>query len=371
MAQPLPVVQRWIDQIQTAAAQRSQIAIQGGGTKKFYGSTRVGDQVIKTTELQGIRSYEPSELVITVMCGTPLAEVEAALHEKGQWLPFEPPCFSSDTDASAQTTLGGMVAAGLSGPGRATWGSVSDYVLGAQMLNGHGQLLGFGGQVIKNVAGYDISRLLVGSLGSLGVIIEMSLKVMPVPVDTLTLQFDLAAMAAVEQINRWAGQPLPLSASAWIQGRLWVRLSGARAAVKAAAQALGGQAVDEDQALRFWQSLRHQTHPFFQTPEQPQHALWRLSVPATSPPLSFTATPDTVIEWGGAQRWVYADARDQSLREWAARHGGHATLWRLPVDSADGLLQLPRFTPRSAALARIQGHVQEAFDPCGIFVVRS
>ena len=293
--------------------------MRGGGTKGFLGGVPRGE-VLDVRALAGISAYEPTELVVTVRAGTPLAELEAALAERGQGLPFEPPRFgvgaggdsknSSDrsgTNGAANGgTVGGMVAAGLAGPARAAVGSVRDYVLGATMLDGRGQLLSFGGQVMKNVAGYDVARLLAGSMGTLGVICEVSLKVLPVPVARTTLRFDVEQAEAIRLLNTWGGQPLPLNASAWWQGVLVLRLAGAAAAVEAAVQRLGGEVVDPALADSFWTGLRDQTDEFFaQAHAQlaataatadaapsapadaspPAPALWRLSVPAVAPPL--------------------------------------------------------------------------------------
>ena len=203
-----PHLQTLIERIHAATRARAQLDIRGGGSKIFYGEAPQGEP-FDVTGLTGISSYEPTELVVTARCGTPLAELEAALAEKGQCLPFEPPHFGPGA------TVGGMVAAGLAGPARAAVGGVRDYMLGATILNGKAELLSFGGQVMKNVAGYDVSRLLAGSMGTLGVICEVSLKVLPMAPGTATLRFTLGQEEALQRINRWAGQPLPLNASAW------------------------------------------------------------------------------------------------------------------------------------------------------------
>ena len=245
-----------IDRVRAARADKTPLAITGGGTKAFYGGPVRGTP-LDVRPLAGISSYEPSELVVTVRAGTPLATLEAALAEQGQCLPFEPPRFG------AASTVGGMVAAGLAGPARAAVGGVRDYVLGATLLNGKAEILSFGGQVMKNVAGYDVSRLLAGSLGVLGVLCEVSLKVLPVPVASATLRFELDQAAALKQLNTWGGQPLPVNASAWWDGMLVLRLSGAAAAVQSARRRLGGEPVDDALAAGFWQGLRDQTDEFF------------------------------------------------------------------------------------------------------------
>ena len=232
-----PALQMLIDRVQTAQSAGAQLCIQGGGTKAFYGEAPAGE-LLDTRVLEGISSYEPTELVVTARCGTSLAELEATLAEQGQCLPFEPPHFGPGA------TVGGMVAAGLSGPSRAAVGAVRDYVLGATLLNGRGEVLSFGGQVMKNVAGYDVSRLLAGSMGTLGVILEVSLKVLPVAPATATLRFSMDEAGAIRRLNEWGGQPLPINASAWWDGTLVLRLRGALAAVNAAISKLGGELID-------------------------------------------------------------------------------------------------------------------------------
>ena len=354
-----PALQRLIEQVRAARADGTVLDIRGGGTKTWYGEAPQG-ALLDVTGLRGISSYEPTELVVTVRAGTPLAELEAALAERGQCLPFEPPRFGSA--GSIGGTVGGRVAAGLAGPARAAVGGVRDYVLGATLLNGRAEVLSFGGQVMKNVAGYDVARLLAGSLGALGVICEVSLKVLPVPVARATLRFDVNQAEALRLLNTWGGQPLPLSASAWWQGVLVLRLAGAAAAVDAAVARLGGEVVDPAMADAFWGGLRDQHDEFFLEAGKAQHAgaaLWRLSVPSVASPLALEG--DTLVEWGGAQRWLVCSAPAAAVRAAATAAGGHATLYRAQDKSA-GV-----FTPLSAPLARIQRDLQAAFDPDRVF----
>ncbi len=343
-----------IDQVRAARADKTPLAITGGGTKAFYGGPLQG-RPLDVRPLAGISSYEPSELVVTVRAGTPLATLEAALAEEGQCLPFEPPRFG------AASTVGGMVAAGLAGPARAAVGGVRDYVLGATLLNGRAELLSFGGQVMKNVAGYDVSRLLAGSLGVLGVLCELSIKVLPVPVASATLRFELDQAAALKQLNTWGGQPLPVNASAWWDGMLVLRLSGAAAAVQSARRRLGGEPVDDGLAAGFWQGLRDQTDEFFAGAHKAVAGgatLWRLAVPQTAPPLALPG--EQLVEWGGGQRWVVTTAAAATLREAAQRVGGHASAFRggAPGDA---------FSPLAAPLLRIHQGLKDAFDPDRIF----
>ena len=263
-------------------------------------------------------------------------------------LAFEPPHFG------AGATIGGCVAAGLSGPRRASAGALRDFVLGAKIVDGRGQQLGFGGRVMKNVAGYDISRLLAGSLGTLGLILEVSLKVLPRPPAELTLRLELPQGKALESLNRWAGQPLPISASAWHDGDLALRLSGAASALQTAAEKLGGERVEPAGAACFWSAIREHSAPFFAggTP------LWRLSLPSHAPQVELPGAQ--LIEWSGALRWLKTNADAATVRAAAARAGGHATLFRAGDKSAGA------FAPLPPVLARLHRELKSAFDPAGI-----
>jgi glycolate oxidase FAD binding subunit len=342
------VIDQFADRIRSAAAEGKPLRLRGGGTKDFYGQSLAGE-VLDTREYSGIIAYEPSELVVTVRCGTPLSELEAALREQGQQLAFEPPHFGP------AATVGGMVAAGLSGPRRQAAGAVRDFVLGVRMLDGRGDDLGFGGQVMKNVAGYDVSRPLAGSLGTLGLILEVSLKVPPLPFAEASLKLELPEDKAIELLNHWGGKPLPISASAWAEDSLTLRLSGAASAVAAAREAIGGESLEPERARLFWLGIREHTDPFFST-DKP---LWRMSLPSVAPPLAFPGKQ--LIEWGGALRWLACKADARAIREAAAQAGGHATLFRA-ADKSAGV-----FTPLAPALARIHRNLKQAFDPAGIF----
>ena len=334
--------------IRDAAARKEPLRLRGGGSKDFYGGAPAGE-ILDTRGHAGIVSYEPTELVVTARCGTPLAELEAALAERGQMLAFEPPHFG------AGATLGGCVAAGISGPRRAAAGAVRDFVLGVRLLDGGARELAFGGQVMKNVAGYDVSRLLAGSLGILGVILEVSLKVLPRSPEERTLRLALGEGEALEQLNRWAGQPLPISATAWSGGALSVRLSGASSAVRAAAQRIGGEPLEASQAERFWTGVREHADPFFAAAAP----LWRLSVPSHAPRLELQG--EQLIEWGGALRWLRTRADAAAVRSAAARAGGHATLFR-GGDKSQGV-----FAPLAPSLLKLHRSLKAVFDPVGIF----
>lgn len=351
-----------MEQVRAAFEGGQRLHIRGGGTKDWYGEAPTGGTtpVLDTRGHAGIVAYDPSELVVTARCGTPLAELEATLAANGQMLACEPPHFGPGA------TIGGCVAAGLSGPRRASAGSIRDFVLGAKLLNGRGQHLAFGGQVIKNVAGYDVSRLLAGSLGILGVITEVSLKVVPMPVAEATLRFDgIAQHEALERLNRWAGQPLPVSASAWADDTLHLRLSGAAAAIRAARHALGGDPLDAADAAAFWRELREQSAPFF-AGDQP---LWRMSVPSAVPPLEPGGglPAAQLLEWGGALRWVRSAQPADVLRAAAREAGGHATLFRRGRSAAAQGAQPGCFAPLEPTLLRIHQRLKAEFDPAGVF----
>ena len=368
--------QQLIDAVRAAAADGRTLRLRGGGTKDFWGAPLQGE-VLDTRAYAGIISYEPSELVVTARCGTPLAELEAALAEKGQCLAFEPPHFGPGA------TVGGMVAAGLSGPARASVGAVRDFVLGARMVNGKGEDLTFGGQVMKNVAGYDVSRLLAGSWGTLGIVAEVSLKVLPVaPAEATLMCAGIGQQAALDLLHRWGGQPLPLNASAWVHDTtanpgddyLFVRLRGAVAAVESAvtrmgadAQALGAKVLrmNKAEAGADWRASGEQTLQFFEPPSG-ELCLWRLSVPQTAPALDLPYAQ--YIEWQGAQRWLWAPATAaDALRKAAQGVGGHASLFRASLlggttDKAVGVT-----APLDAVHQRIQRELQKQFDPQGVF----
>ena len=336
-----------METLRAASASKIPLVILGGGSKAFYGNPSNGE-TLPATLYRGIVEYEPTELVITARAGTPLAEVEAAMREKGQMLAFEPPHFGTTS------TLGGAVAAGLSGPRRAYAGAVRDLVLGVRMLDGSGADLRFGGQVMKNVAGYDVSRLMAGAMGTLGVILEVSLKTLPLPAAEATLHLTGSEADAIRWFNEWAGKPLPISATAWCAGDIGVRLSGAHAAVDAAIKQIGGTHIDPHKAAAFWRGLRDHTDPFFDG----DAPLWRLSVKSTAPPMALDSEP--LIEWGGALRWLKSAALAEEIRAAATQAGGHATLFRANEKSA-GV-----FHPLTPALMKLHQRLKQQFDPAGI-----
>lgn len=352
-----------VDPIAQAAASGQALRIRGGGSKDFYGLRLDGD-VLDTRGYAGIVAYEPTELVVTVRAGTPLAELEATLADKGQYLAFEPPHFGP-------ATVGGMVATGLSGPARASVGAVRDFILGAVVVNGRAEVLTFGGQVMKNVAGYDVSRIMAGAMGTLGVLAEVSLKVLPVAPAQATLCFEMDPTQALAALNRWGGQPLPLNASCWVsdQGRsmLYVRLRGAVAAVESACRSMGGQVLDDAVTAPDWAACREQTLPFFTAPT-PDACLWRISVPQTAPAMALAdqAAAAQLMEWHGGLRWLWAPAQaGADLRAAAQAVGGHATLWRSPANAQQPLQGV--FSPLSGPQLAIHRRLKAEFDPAGIF----
>lgn len=340
------IIEQFSYTVREAGRERRPLCIQGSGSKSFYGRTAQGS-LLDVTPYRGIVSYEPTELVLTARAGTPLDEIEAALAARRQMLPFEPPHFGPGA------TLGGCVASGLSGPRRAYAGAVRDYVLGVRMLDGNGEDLRFGGQVMKNVAGYDVSRLMAGSLGTLGLLLEVSLKILPLPAEELTLRFAMTERDALATMNRWAAQPLSLSATCYHDGVLTVRLSGASAAIKSVRQKLGGEMVQD--AGDFWTGVREQRSDFFQTTEN----LWRLSVPSAAAAADLPGRQ--LIEWGGALRWLASDASPANIRAAAAALGGHATLFRSNQSNDEP------FQPLTTPLLAVHRRLKQSFDPHGIF----
>ena len=371
-----PALQTWQDAIAQAARTHSCLQVRGLGSKCHVGHPAEGAW-LDTTPWQGVEAYEPSELVLTVRAGTLLSEVEALLSSRGQYLAFEPP----HAAVPGAGTVGGMVASGLSGPARAMRGAVRDHVLGVRMINGRGQYLRFGGTVMKNVAGFDVSRLMAGSMGTLGVLTEVSLKVLPQPVASLTLHGYMDQAQAITCLNQWAAQPLPLDASCWYQGQLWLRLRGARAAVEAAQVVLSqaGMTPWAHDADAFWQSVRDQQHAFF----APAHdlALWRVSLPGTHAP-GLPGLPgqpvvqgdDWLIEWMGAQRWWRTALPAAQVMAAAQAAGGHAQLWRAAGQADPHAVCLQQAEVAQLAwqqwprvMQQWHRQVQHAFDPHGVF----
>lgn len=330
------------ERLESANATGDSFVIQGGGTKAFYGRACSGE-ILDTCPCSGVISYEPTELVITARAGTSLSEIEAVLGNEHQMFAFEAPHFGETA------TLGGMVACGLSGPRRPYCGAIRDFVLGVKCLTGKGDILSFGGQVMKNVAGYDVSRLMTGALGTLGVLLEISIKVLPQPDHEVSLTKSTDFDSAIQQMNSWAGQPLPISAACYEQDNLTIRLSGKRSAVEAAMQQL---AMDEHPwELDYWQQLREQQLDFFKTNE----VLWRISVPSATGSLDLTG--DWLIDWGGAQRWLKTSDSIERVRAVVEAAGGHAALFRGGDPKAEV------FHPLLPAVKALHINLKATFDP--------
>lgn len=346
--------------VELAARNNTQLRPVGGGTKNFYGGPLQGEEV-DMRQWAGIVEYEPTELVITVKPGTPLAEVEAALAAQKQELAFEPPRISEG--GTNRGTIGGAIASGLAGPARLSKGGVKDYVLGCTLLDGKGQLLHFGGVVMKNVAGYDVARVIPGSMGTLGIATELSIKVMPVAPAEATLQFEMDVNKAIAQSNEWLSKPLPISATFFENGKLTVRLRGASAAVQAAIKNMGGQEIAPAPAQAFWTSVRDQNHEFFNR----EGDLWRLAVPPTTVDLAMHG--QSVHEWGSGLRWFRADESStvnaEQIRAIAKRVGGHATLYRTGNEAA----RVHAFQQPDAVMLKLQRRLKEQFDPAGVFSI--
>ena len=375
MSNSNPQINAFREQILNAAKNKTPLSIEGGGTKSWYGNPNQYAK-LDTRPYSGILEYQPEELVITACAGTPLKEIEAVLKEKNQVLAFEPPHFGENA------TFGGAIAAGLAGPGRITVGNFRDFVLGARILDGKGQDLSFGGKVMKNVAGYDVSRLIPGSLGTLALLLEASVKVLPKAAATATLRCQISQEKALKALNEWAGQPLPLSASCWIgsgqegNGELTFRLAGAAAAVKAAiplmSSLVNATELNSEAAEHFWNDLREQKLSAFNNLGADQ-TLYRLALPAACGPISISSAADeTILEWHGQQRWIKAPGDEstfKAIKALVTSHGGHATRFRQGenVDPSYQRFTLLSEQAHSKALEAVQERLRSAFDPAGVF----
>lgn len=330
-----------------ALKQKTPLNITGGGSKAFYGRDASGEALGIGSHC-GIVNYHPSELVITARAGTLLSELEKALAEHGQMLAFEPPHFGDSA------TLGGAIACGFSGPRRPFAGSARDFVLGCRIINGKAEVLSFGGEVIKNVAGFDVSRLMVGALGTLGVLLEVSLKVLPRPEAERTCHFELPIADAFDRVTKLASGPLPVSGLSYDGRALYVRLSGAETAVRTAAARIGGDAGIADCGY-YWQELNEQRLDFFQTDMN----VWRLSLPPAIQPLAVAG--DWVYDWAGGLRWLKTAEPDTAVFAAAEQARGHALLFKGRYRDGDV------FQPLTGKLKQLNQNIKQAFDPHGLF----
>ena len=333
------------EQVEAAAAAGTALSIQGSNSKSFYGRMTRGE-VLSVNQHKGIIDYTPSELVISARAGTTLTELESVLEQQGQMLAFEPAHFGDNA------TLGGTIACAFSGPRRPYAGAARDFVLGVNCINGKGEWLRLGGQVMKNVAGYDVSRTLTGSLGTLAIMLDIHVRVLPRPENEITLQQACDVETAIQRCSALAAQPLPVSAACYLDGLLTLRLSGMEQGVQSAAASIGGDTLAN--AARFWQQLREHQLEFF-SGEQP---LWRLSVPPATAPLPIEG--DTLLDWGGAQRWLRSEQAVDTIRSITEAAGGHATLFRGGDPGGE------IFHPLKPQLLALHQRLKQTFDPAGI-----
>ncbi len=337
------IAQQLVTAVIDASHDGQPLSIHGSRSKSFL---RLRDEGRPLSILQhnGIVAYEPTELVLTVRAGTSISETESVLRQNGQMLAFEPPEFNGGT-------IGGAIASGLSGPRRPWAGAARDFVLGTRIINGKGEDLRFGGQVMKNVAGYDISRLMTGAYGVLGVILDISIKVLPLPEVEVTKAFELSAEEAIRQSSELSGHANPISAACWYQNRFMVRLSGTESGVRQTSHLLGGELLQD--ADNFWLSIRNHRHKFFQ-----QGSFWRLSIPPSSPHILKNSS-EQLIDWGGAQRWVRTEESPDSVMRNASSAGGYAEQWHTS-DKKNLRYCLPD------EIRNIHKRIKQAFDPKGI-----
>ena len=341
------ISQRLQQQIQGAFNQKTALCIVGGNSKAFYGHA-VSAETLSVAEHRGVLNYEPTELVITARAGTPLNEIEKILDDNGQMLPFEPPAFTS------KATIGGTIACNLSGPRRAYAGAARDFLLGCKIINGKGEILTFGGEVMKNVAGYDVSRLMAGAYGTLGVLLEISLKVLPRPAASVTLFHECSASDAVQFMSGLLSKPLPVDGACYYKGQCYVRLSGSEQSVKEAQKKLPGEMLSP--RSHFWQRLREHELSFFINIDKP---LWRIAVKPATAPLPIEG--EWLLDWGGAQRWLWRDIEVDKIRSVVQQHGGHATLFR------GGDRESDVFQPLAKPLQLLHQRLKASFDPDRIF----
>ncbi|TDV43306.1 glycolate oxidase FAD binding subunit [Pseudomonas graminis] len=336
-----------LEQVNQAIQSALPLRIQGANSKAFLGR-EVAGEVLDTRIHSGIVTYDPTELVITARAGTPLSVLNAALEDAGQMLPCEPPSYSDG--GAGDATVGGMVAAGVSGPRRPWSGSVRDFVLGTRVITGLGKHLRFGGEVMKNVAGYDLSRLMAGSFGCLGLITEVSLKVLPKPRLCTSIALEMDSATALARLAQWGQEPLPISAASHDGRVLRLRLEGGEGSVAAAHDRLGGESIDP----AYWRALNEHRLDFF-TDGRP---LWRLSLPVSTAALDLPG--DQLIDWAGAQRWLKSDASGDEIRRIVSAAGGHATCYSHGLDDSP-------FQPLATPLLRYHRQLKAQLDPHGIF----
>jgi len=338
--------QQLIDQVKSAKTNNTTLKIVGGNSKAFLQACKAPDS-LEMTSHAGVVNYEPTELVLTARTGTPIVEIEKLLADNGQYLSFEPPHFTENT------TIGGVVASGMGGPRRPWGGAPRDVLLGCRLLTGTGDVMRFGGEVMKNVAGYDVSRLMAGAQGSLGVILEVSLKVLPAPSKTITLTQTLSESEAQQKMRELAARPMPLSGACYFNGQLYIRLSGAHASVNAWSKKIGGERLAENNT--FWERLRDHKLDFFDRPSP----VWRISLPPAAPAIA--CAESSLIDWAGGQRWIISNVASEEIKNEAQALKGHAKQFYGNASPE------PWAMSSQPALAPIHKRLKETFDPKRIF----
>ena len=341
------IKQQLIEQVRDAVNDKASMTVRAGGTKEWLGRLASTDRVIETASHSGIVSYQPVELVMTARAGTTISEIESVLEENNQMLACEPPRFGG------LATLGGSLAANVSGPGRPWYGSIRDHVLGVNLINGDAEYLRFGGQVMKNVAGYDLSRLQAGAMGGLGLMTEISLKVLPKPATTRTLKFAMGQAEAITRMNEMSGQPKPMTAAYWYNDELFIRLAGAASAVDATAASWGGDELEPEQAKQVWSNLQDQDSDLYKADK-----VWRFSVRSNA--AVFDLAGDALINWGGAERWYTNDLSLEEMASMAEAAGGQVSLYRGGDRSSEVM------HPQTKPVQTLQQRIKHSIDPNGL-----
>ncbi len=366
--------------VAAAHAAREPLAIEGNGSKRGLLRPVQAARTLSVRNLSGITLYRPAELVLSARAGTPIPEIEAALAEKGQQLIAEPPDTRAIFGTDAPATLGGIVATNLSGPRRITWGAMRDHVLGIRFVNGQGEVLRSGGRVLKNVTGLDLCKLLSGAHGTLGVLTEVTLKVLPAGETSATIRVRVPdAASGVRALSAGLGSPFGVSGAALIPDaaggyaaclRLedFVPSVAYRSARLAEDLAAHGDVtrLDADATRALWREIRDAA-PLAARPEE---AIWRVSVRPSAGP-SMLAAAEALggrgfLDWGGGLAWLAAPATEAAhaaIAAAAAASGGTCTLFRAAEALRLSVAVLPE---EPAPLAAIGRRVKAALDPAGI-----
>ena len=347
-------------QVKQAISNQTPLYIHGGNSKQFYGNA-VDATPLDISVHTGIINYDPSELCITVRAGTKLSDIETLLADNNQILAFEPPHYLySSLNNQDTATIGGAIASGISGPSRAYTGSVRDSILGVNIINGDGEIANFGGEVMKNVAGYDLSRMMVRSQGTLGVILNISVRVIPKPEHNITLAFEASQSEALSYFQDLRKNTLPITATAWLNNTALIRLSASEQVLQSCKEKVKGD--ERLNADSFWQGVRDHTHEFFTNSKNDDKPLWRFSLPPATPE-KIQLDGEELIEWSGAQRWIHSNAPANIIRDIAKSQKGYATLFNnAPSDES-----ATRFSELEPALFTLHKQLKNQMDPQGIF----